>query len=223
MKISRSVVTLLLSAALATSANASTLYGDGERSIFEATLSASVTDTYSNPGYAYSQSDAAMSAVLGLTGYQATGHLNVNYVYNGGYYCAGCNGSFLLSFTSPALGGSGTYGVGFDYANVPTLTEDPVGQPYVAFVTFGDNTSAEFNLLSDADYIYPLPHFFGITASQKITSIHLGLPGGATTKNGGFSIDNLTVAVVPEPEAYAMLLAGLGLLGLIARRRKATQ
>ncbi|KAA3653948.1 MAG: PEP-CTERM sorting domain-containing protein [Proteobacteria bacterium] len=29
----------------------------------------------------------------------------------------------------------------------------------------------------------------------------------------------LTVSAVPEPESYAMLLAGLGLVGLIARRR----
>lgn len=28
------------------------------------------------------------------------------------------------------------------------------------------------------------------------------------------------VAPVPEPETYAMLLAGLGLMGVIARRRK---
>jgi hypothetical protein len=29
------------------------------------------------------------------------------------------------------------------------------------------------------------------------------------------------VSAVPEPETYAMLLAGLGLVGAIARRRKA--
>ncbi|MDP3538853.1 MAG: FxDxF family PEP-CTERM protein [Azonexus sp.] len=32
-------------------------------------------------------------------------------------------------------------------------------------------------------------------------------------------IDNVTITPVPEPENYAMLLAGLGLMGLIARRR----
>lgn len=41
----------------------------------------------------------------------------------------------------------------------------------------------------------------------------------ATTANGGYA-PTLTVAVVPEPETYAMMLAGLGLLGLAARRRK---
>ncbi len=32
--------------------------------------------------------------------------------------------------------------------------------------------------------------------------------------------DNINVAAVPEPEGYAMFLAGLGLMGAIARRRK---
>lgn len=40
----------------------------------------------------------------------------------------------------------------------------------------------------------------------------------------GQQIDNVTFGIsspVPEPESYAMFLAGLGLLGLIARRKKA--
>lgn len=51
--------------------------------------------------------------------------------------------------------------------------------------------------------------FLGAVASIEWT--------GAT----GFSqISTLTISPVPEPETYAMLLAGLGLLGFAARRRQ---
>ena len=50
--------------------------------------------------------------------------------------------------------------------------------------------------------------------------------GGAsfnfTTSGAAVSLSQ-TVAAVPEPESYAMLLAGLGLMGAIAKRRKAKQ
>jgi hypothetical protein len=40
----------------------------------------------------------------------------------------------------------------------------------------------------------------------------------------GFGVYDMTVSVpIPEPETYAMLLAGLGLLGVVARRRKQQQ
>ena len=41
---------------------------------------------------------------------------------------------------------------------------------------------------------------------------------GASDGIGGY-IDNVSVTAVPEPESYAMLLAGLGLMGTIALRR----
>lgn len=43
-------------------------------------------------------------------------------------------------------------------------------------------------------------------------------------KDAGFTItaqDQLYISPVPEPETYAMLLAGLGLMGFVARRRRA--
>ena len=48
--------------------------------------------------------------------------------------------------------------------------------------------------------------------------------GGATdtdiTRFAPFSHDAQSAMAIPEPETYAMLLAGLGLMGLVARRRQ---
>lgn len=41
-----------------------------------------------------------------------------------------------------------------------------------------------------------------------------------TSDSYGGSLDNISVTAVPEPETSAMLLAGLGLLAAVARRRK---
>jgi hypothetical protein len=48
---------------------------------------------------------------------------------------------------------------------------------------------------------------------------------GYTSFSGGFMINgtslDYTVAAVPEAETYAMMLAGLGLVGFMVRRRNA--
>lgn len=49
---------------------------------------------------------------------------------------------------------------------------------------------------------------------------HVDIKGTATGAFGGTYAVGLQVAAVPEPETYAMLLAGLGVMGAIARRRK---
>jgi hypothetical protein len=56
-------------------------------------------------------------------------------------------------------------------------------------------------------------------ASLNIGSYRLAVTGNATGALGGQYNGALTVTPVPEPETVAMLLAGLGLMGSIARRR----
>lgn len=51
-------------------------------------------------------------------------------------------------------------------------------------------------------------------------SYHVDITGNATGAAGGLYGITLSAAPVPEPETYAMLLAGLGVMGAIARRRK---
>lgn len=65
----------------------------------------------------------------------------------------------------------------------------------------GDASSYTFNLPSAGNY-------------------HVDITGTATGSFGGTYAVGLQVAAVPEPETYAMLLAGLGVMGAIARRRK---
>ncbi|MEX8517796.1 MAG: PEP-CTERM sorting domain-containing protein [Leptothrix sp. (in: b-proteobacteria)] len=57
---------------------------------------------------------------------------------------------------------------------------------------------------------------YGFIASNE-QSFHLYFDGSQT----GLKLDNVGVSVapVPEPETYAMLLAGLGVLGFTGRRR----
>lgn len=85
----------------------------------------------------------------------------------------------------------------------------------------------------------------GITADWKQFSTSIAIPTGATAvffettfaqgpvgdngnggifTGGGFKIDDINlsvnVAAVPEPESYAMLMAGLGGIGFLIRRRR---
>ncbi len=60
---------------------------------------------------------------------------------------------------------------------------------------------------------------------NNINSVSFSSSGGVAHPGYGgagthFALDNLTVNAVPEPETYAMMIAGLFALGAVARRRK---
>lgn len=56
--------------------------------------------------------------------------------------------------------------------------------------------------------------FAGFKSDQFITSLTISAPGQSLSA----TLDNLTVAAVPEPSSWALM--GLGVLGLLSRRRR---
>jgi hypothetical protein len=61
--------------------------------------------------------------------------------------------------------------------------------------------------------------------TTRTTSLYFFEPGafgavGTYQTQVGFNTGTLTVTAVPEPQTYAMMLAGLALMGFVVRRRK---
>jgi len=72
------------------------------------------------------------------------------------------------------------------------------------------------DLYNNQDLPTTLPSFHGRLALDFVPTGNTNL----SLTPGSIFFDGLSVTPVPEPETYAMLLAGLGLLGWHARRRK---
>lgn len=69
------------------------------------------------------------------------------------------------------------------------------------------------------------PSAAGFSFARVVAGTYAVLASGTLTTPGqipglGFIGVNYLVTAVPEPESYAMMLAGLGLLGFASRRRK---
>ena len=63
--------------------------------------------------------------------------------------------------------------------------------------------------------------FWGASMKDKPLYLMLEDFSGSGGVAGDVYFDNITItAAVPEPETYAMMIAGLGLIGMMARRRR---
>lgn len=112
-----------------------------------------------------------------------------------------------------------------NYARVDLLKSgaapDATGSDVVTTFYLGGATGRKFQSQSNiyGSYTYDLTSVLATGGDYTLRF--------ATASNVGsmvMGVDNvsLQVAAVPEPESYAMLLAGLGMIGAVARRRNRT-
>lgn len=120
------------------------------------------------------------------------------------------NDLYWVSVTS--LSNVVTYGassaIQYEQINLPAVTFDRVTMTGPTGVVGSINpATSNFTLAGSA----LTPGYYSLDVS-----------GHAAAGFGTYAL-NVIVTAVPEPESYAMMLAGLGLLGLTARRRKQNQ
>lgn len=121
----------------------------------------------------------------------------------------GSTGRAGLLFNSVALSSGVTYKLSFDLAG----NNRGAGNDTVE-VGFGSGSQIFTRSAADGFQTFSLTY----TASSN------GLVGFSFADQGrdnqGALLDNVTITAVPEPETYGMLLGGLALLGVVARRRR---
>lgn len=214
MPIALSLRPLAVAAALcaAGAAHASVdVYSD--EASFLAAIASYATDTFDDltPGAAY---DGPLLRAAGSIGYSVSTAPDSPILYGAGsagdaWLSSNIASDFIIfeGFSEPIYA-IGAYAFGSDIAG----SFKPNGLT-AARVTTAEGTTVDFTFKAGVD------NYFGFVSTTAITMFEIKTFYGQRNVTWP-TVDDLTVAAVPEPGTYAMLLAGLAAVGFMARRRQ---
>ncbi len=126
--------------------------------------------------------------------------------------------ALTLNFAAPALGAI-VSDYAFKLVTTPN-TDDPIASAdYVYLPTAFSTTSF---LIDGTTYNVKLAGFENVVGDGFLSSDNLSfhVEEGRTASADLYAVVTTEVSTVPEPQNLALLVAGLGMMGLVARRRR---
>lgn len=169
---------------------------------YDAALGGTFAVTFRNP------TTSTCSTMIGGDGWSPQACADIGGVY-AGYPVKKLNpgNAYALIFVPDNLNTTGTTSLSWNEA---TGTGD-LGVAYTAYADFVPTVNPK----GSYDFGGGMMGAVGMTAWSKYAYGEVGTMGGVP-------LSETITAAVPEPETYAMLMAGLGIMGFIARRRRQT-
>lgn len=135
-----------------------------------------------------------------------------SFAYNSGTILASTAFSDTVTFTTSALSEFLTVTVENTFASSGEMI-----QAFLANVTFPNSSVSGLIYSSDSGSQNYSDFFLNMPGTYVLT-----ISGTSGTVASGYTATIGTVAAVPEPETYALMLAGVALIGFVGSRRKAS-
>ena len=119
--------------------------------------------------------------------------------------------------------------INFSIPGTSDIASTTVANNLMTVLNLNDGMVSLYQEAGAVDNLVGSYSFDGTTGSTWHSMLNLTagdyyyqITGTATGSQGGFYSISSTVTPVPEPETYAMLLAGLGIVGSLYRRRRSS-